>query len=56
MTMLALNTAPFIGMLKMKIQTLRQRISRVIELIAESRMRQVQRELERHGFVTRAKE
>jgi hypothetical protein len=55
MTMLALNVAPFIALVTPKIRILRQWISKVIELIAESRMRQVQRELERHGFVARPK-
>lgn len=53
MTTLVLSTAPFIAMAKPKIRSLRQWISKALGKIAESRMRKVQRELERHGFVTR---
>ena len=55
MTMLALNAAPFIAMVTPKIHALWRWISKVIESITELRMRQVQRELERHGFVARPK-
>jgi len=56
MTTLVLSAAPFVAMVTPKIRALHRWISKVIELIAESRMRQVQRELERHGFVTRPKQ
>ena len=52
MTILALNAAPIIAKATPKIRTLNRWISRALELIAESRMRKVQRELERHGFTS----
>ena len=50
MTILALNAAPLIAIATPKMRAIRRWIERAMEQIAESRMRKVQRELERHGF------
>ena len=53
MTLLALNAAPFVAMATPKVRVLHQWMRRLMHGIAESRMRRVERELERHGFSPR---
>ena len=59
MTTLILSAAPFIAVIapqaaaSPKIRALRRWIKTLAQRIAEARMRQVERELQRHGFVAR---
>jgi len=50
MTILALNATPPIGVAQPKTRKIRRWLAKTIECVAASRMRRVQRELDRYGI------